>query len=195
MHKLLLAFAVLALTMGAGTVASPTSSALGDRLDRAEARIAAEAGTRLVSSEQAELFRADIVAIRSASASDPARAARMLDVFDRELARNDLQLAMPEDNYHVLVHVGYSIVVAMHDEREWTVRSSDAIVLAPRMGIMYMRGVQGIFSAKRPGAAVLTVASAATRQGTGTPQPAVHFVRFHIIVIAATPPPERGKIL
>jgi len=194
MQKLLFAFSIVLFTTGAGTLASPTSSALGDRLDRAEARISSDVHHKRLSSEQVDLFRADVVAIRSASASDARRAGRLLDVLDRQLARNDLELAMPEDNNDILVHVGDTIVVAMHDERNWSVRSSDSFVLAPKIGVMYLKGVQGSFSAKRPGAAELTLASRAARL-PGSAQPVTRFVRFRVIVIAAASQHEGGRVL
>lgn len=145
-----------------GTVAAvnpnaPVSSAVPDRLDRIKTRIADALNSNAITGPQAQLFGAGVQAIASLPPADAA-ASPMLDELDRDLAMHDLILGGPEDRMQIVARVGQNVTVAMHDERQWTFTVSDPSVLAlPKIGVMWMRGVQGTFAALKPGSATITL--------------------------------------
>lgn len=128
-----------------------------DRAARLEARIAQAQDRRLLMPGQDALLRVQLDATRRAySAHDPA-AGDMLDVIDRQLAEADHVLSRAEDGRGIIVHVGDSVMVAMYDQYSWNIENSDQTVLAPKIGVMWARGVQGGFTAKQPGTAILSL--------------------------------------
>lgn len=138
-----------------GPQVSTTSQAFADRVARLEARIAEDASRKLFAPGQQPLLRVQLEATRRAyAACDPA-APGMLDVIDRQLADVDRHLSRAEDGRALTVHVGDSVTVALYDEYFWNIENSDPAVLTPKIGVMWMRGVQGGFTAKQAGTAVL----------------------------------------
>lgn len=185
MKRTALACALFWSTIGAVNPNLPTSTSIPDRIDRTETRIGEDVNAKVLSEDQAKLFRAGLAAIKALAATDSS-AFPMLDELDRDLAIHDRVLAAPEDGMQFVVQTGESVTVAMHDERQWTVTTSDPNVLAPpRVGVMWARGVQGVFVAKSPGESILTL------QGRNVPEPGavatptnIRLVRFYITVVA-----------
>lgn len=148
-----------AMTQPTASPGTPPSASqvFTDRAARLEARIAQDQERRLLAPGQDALLRVQLDASRRAySAHDPA-AIDMLDVIDRQLAEADHTLSRAEDGRGIIVRVGESVVVAMYDQYLWNVENSDATVLAPKIGVMWARGVQGGFTAKQPGTAILSL--------------------------------------
>lgn len=140
-----------------GPQASATSQAFVDRANRLASRIAEDQSHKLLAPGQDTLLQVQLEATRRAYESRDPAAASMLDVIDRQLAEADHHLSRAEDGRGITVHVGESVIVAMYDEYFWNIENSDATVLAPKMGVMWVRGVQGGFTAKQPGTAILSL--------------------------------------
>lgn len=127
------------------------------RASRLETRIAQGQARKLLAPGQDALLRVQLDATRRAfSAHDPA-ASDMLDVIDRQLAEADHTLSRAEDGRGIIVHVGESVIVAMYDQYLWNIENSDPTALAPKIGVMWTRGVQGGFTAKQAGTAILSL--------------------------------------
>lgn len=138
--------------------ASPSPApTVTDRIARLEARIADDrAHQRLVAGQDA-LLHVQLEATRRAyGAHDPA-ADSMLDVIDRQVAEVDHVLSRAEDGRGITVHVGENVTVAMNDQYAWNVENSDPNVLSLHIGVMWVRGTQGVFTAKQPGTAILSL--------------------------------------
>ncbi len=149
----LCAFALI----GATTIPLPQPQNFTDRAARLEARIAQDQSRKLLAPGQDSLLRVQLDATRRAyEAHDPA-ANGMLDVIDRQLAELDHTLSHAEDGRGITVHVGDTVIVALRDEYTWNAENSDATALAPKVGVMWSRGVQGGFTAKQPGTAILSL--------------------------------------
>ena len=66
------------------------------------------------------------------------------------------QLSVADDRKAIRVHVGETVMVAMHDaDFVWKLRNTNPAVLAPVRGIKLKAGIQGVFRAKAPGTATL----------------------------------------
>lgn len=140
-----------------GAQSAPVSQSFADRAARLEQRVAADQSRKLLAPGQDALLRVQLEATRRAyEAHDPA-ASDMLDVIDRQLAQADHNLSRAEDGRGITVHVGESVIVAMYDQYLWNIENSDTTVLAPKIGVMWTRGVQGGFTAKQPGTAILSL--------------------------------------
>jgi hypothetical protein len=159
----MIALAALILVGATMAPASPspqipsTSQAFTDRAARLEARITEDQQRALLAPGQDALLRVELDATRRAYAARDPAANEMLDVIDRQLAELDHQLSRAEDGRGITVHVGDSVLVALYDPYVWNIENSDQTVLAPKIGIMWMRGVQGGFTAKQPGTAILSL--------------------------------------
>lgn len=136
---------------------STISQAFSDRAAQLDQRIASDQARRLLEPAQDALLRVQMREARRAHAAHDAAAPAMLDVIDRQLAQIDHTLSRAEDGGVLTVHVGDAVIVALHDAYTWNVTNSDRTVLAPKIGVMWVRGVQGGFTAKRPGTAMLTL--------------------------------------
>lgn len=144
-------------TPAPGAQPAPSSQSFTDRAARLEQRVAADQSRRLLAPGQDALLRVQLDATRRAyEAHDPA-ASDMLDLIDRQLAEVDHNLSRAEDGRGITVHVGDSVIVAMYDQYLWNIENSDATVLAAKIGVMWARGVQGGFTAKQPGTAILSL--------------------------------------
>lgn len=144
-------------TPAPGAQPASSSQSFTDRAARLDARVTADQSRKLLAPGQEVLLRVQLDATRRAyEAHDPA-ATTMLDVIDRQLAEVDHNLSRAEDGRGITVHVGESVIVAMYDAYLWNIENSDATVLAPKIGIMWTRGVQGGFTAKQPGTAILSL--------------------------------------
>ncbi len=130
------------------------SQAFGDRVARLTQRIATDAENHLLAPGQEPLLRAQLAA---------AKTPEMLDVIDRQLAEVDFVLSRAEDGRAIVVHVGDDVTVAMHDPYLWSVQMSDPSALVRHAGVMYIRGVQGVYNASKP--ATVTVTLTASTQG------------------------------
>ncbi|HKU67484.1 MAG TPA: hypothetical protein VJP85_06905, partial [Candidatus Baltobacteraceae bacterium] len=80
----------------------------------------------------------------------------MLDVIDRQLAEVDHTLSRAEGGRGITIHVGDSVTVALNDSYAWNVSNSDPTVLPMKEGAM-PPGVQGVFTAKQPGTAIVSL--------------------------------------
>jgi hypothetical protein len=135
------------------------SQAFMDRAARTQARVEQAASQNLLAPGQQPLLAAQLdVAKRAYAARDPL-ASPMLDVIDRQLAQADHLLTHADDGYAITVHVGDTVTIALHDQYFWNVSNSDQTALAPKIGVMWARGVQGAFTAKQPGTAILSLTS------------------------------------
>lgn len=154
--------AVLLFAAAAGSPApssgpSVISQAFSDRAARTEARIAQDQARKLLAPGQDALLRVELAATRQAYARHDPAANAMIDVIDRQLAELDHLLSRANDGRGITVHVGDSVTVALHDPYTWNIENSDATVLAPKIGVMWTRGVNGGFTAKQPGTAILSL--------------------------------------
>lgn len=153
----LLAAAALAAASPNPAQPSPTSQAFADRAARLDARIADDGAHRLLAPGQDVLLRAEMDAARRADGAHDAAASDMLDVIDRQLADLDHTLSLAENRRAITVHVGDAVTVALHDAQSWNLANTDQTSLALKVGLMWPRGVQGVFVAKEPGTAILTL--------------------------------------
>ncbi len=152
------AVALAAATMMPSPTAAPAaSSSFADRAARLEARIADDQSRKRLAPGQDALLRVQLDATRRAYAAHDPAAGAMLDVIDRQLAEVDHTLARPEDGRGITVHAGDNVTVAMYDAYAWNVTNSDPTALALKVGVMWARGVQGVFTAKQPGTAILSL--------------------------------------
>lgn len=150
---------VAALLLGA-VMSSPSplvAQTFPDRAARLDARIVQDQARRLLAPGQDALLRVQLEATRRAYAAHDPAASDMLDVIDRQLADVDHNLSRAEDGRGITVHVGESVIVAMYDGYLWNIENSDPTVLALKLGVMWTRGVQGGFTAKQPGTAILSL--------------------------------------
>jgi hypothetical protein len=147
-----------------------------------ESRIAQAQARKLLAPGQDVLLRVQLDTARRAYAAHEPAANDMFDVIDRQLAEVDHTLSRAEDGRGIIVHVGGSVIVAMHDQYIWSIENSDPTVLAPKAGVMWIRGVQGGFTARQPGTAILSLT---TR--TSAPPSVKQPVVFTITVV-----PQKG---
>jgi hypothetical protein len=159
-YALLLAGAVT-MTPAPSPPGSSTSQAFTDRAARTEARINQDQQQKLLAPGQDALLRVQLGATRRAYAAHDPAAVYMLDVINRQLAEVDHTLTRSDDGQGIIVYVGATVIVAMHDQYVWSIENSDATVLAPKVGVMWARGVQGGFTAKQPGTAILSLTTKA----------------------------------
>jgi hypothetical protein len=148
--------ALCALVVAAVTPTTPPE-AFSDRAARLEARITDDQSHKRLAPGQDALLRVELDATRRAYAAHDPAAEYMLDVIDRQLAEVDHTLSHSEDGRGITVHVGDSVTVALYDRYAWNVSNSDPTVLAIKTGVMWARGIQGGFSAKQPGTAILSL--------------------------------------
>lgn len=144
-----------ALVLLAATSAPPQN--FSDRASALETRIAADQTRKLLAPGQDALLHVELSATRRAYAAHDPAAFAMLDVIDRQLAELDHTLSRAEDGRGITVHVGDSVLVALQDGYAWNVTNSDSTVLPLKSGVMWARGVQGGFTAKQPGTAILSL--------------------------------------
>ena len=68
------------------------------------------------------------------------------------------QLSAADDRKEVHVHVGETVLVAMHDaDYTWKLRSTNPAILAPVPGVKLKAGIEGVFRAKAAGNATITL--------------------------------------
>lgn len=155
------------------------SQSFTDRAARLKQRIADDAQAQVLAPGQEPLLRVQL---------DTAKTPAMLDVIDRQLATVDYRLSRAEDGMALTVHVDDTVTVAMNDPYLWSVQNSDTSALALQVGMMFVRGTQGIFTAKKPGVVTLTLTSN-TRGASPTPPPDVKQpVTFTVVIL---PAPQR----
>jgi hypothetical protein len=145
-----------AIVLAAATPTMPPP-AFPDRAARLEARITDDQSHKRLAPGQDALLRVELDATRRAYAAHDPAAEYMLDDIDRQLAEVDHTLSHAEDGRGITVHVGDSVTVALYDGYAWNVSNSDPTVLSMKTGVMWARGVQGGFSAKQPGTAILSL--------------------------------------
>jgi hypothetical protein len=151
----MIALGVVVLAAAAATPAP--APPFNDRAARLEARIADDQSHKRLAPGQDALLHVELAATRRSYANHDPSAPYMLDVIDRQLAEVDHTLSRSEDGRGITVHVGDSVTVALYDQYTWDVTNSDATVLALKTGVMWARGVQGVFTAKQPGTAILSL--------------------------------------
>lgn len=74
-----------------------------------------------------------------------------------------VQLSTAQKGRTIAVPLGDSVLVAMRDGRTWRVANADPTILAPRIGVMWMRGVQGGYVTKRIGRDTLRLSAPGAR--------------------------------
>jgi hypothetical protein len=148
--------AACALLLAAAT-AAPPQGAFTDRAARIDARIADDQSHKRLAPGQDALLRVELSATRRAYETHDPAAVYMLDVIDRQLAEVDHVLSRAEDGRGITVHVGDPVTVALSDGYAWDMTNSDQTVLSVKNGVPPARGVQGVFTAKQPGTAILSL--------------------------------------
>jgi hypothetical protein len=162
--------------------APPIATTFDDRVAQLSERIVSDRSAQTIDAGTAGVLEAGLNAARSANAANDARGPSMLDAIDRALASYDRVLSAAENGRIESVRVGEGITVAMRDSYVWRIDNSARTVLAPHVGVMWIRGVQGAFTAKKPGVATLTLYPQPASTGTApTTLPAP--VRFTIVVV------------
>ena len=131
------------------------SQAFPDRANRLDERIAADASRRLLASGQERLLHVQLDAAKHANDAHDPQAPAMLDVIDRQLAVVDHTLSRPEDGWTFIVRVGDDVTVAMNDPYLWDVHVSNTSALTRHVGVMFVRGTQGVYRANKPGTVTL----------------------------------------
>lgn len=131
------------------------SQAFPDRANRLDERIGADASRRLLASGQERLLHVQLDAAKHANDAHDPQASAMLDVIDRQLAVVDHTLSRPEDGWTFIVRVGDDVTVAMNDPYLWDVHVSNTSALTRHVGVMFVRGTQGVYRANKPGTVTL----------------------------------------
>ena len=131
------------------------SQAFPDRANRLDARIASDASQNLLAPGQERLLHVQLDAAKRANDARDPQAAAMLDIIDRQLATADHTLSRAEDGSVVVVRVGDDVTVAMNDPYLWDVHISDTSSLSRHVGVMFVRGTQGVYRANKPGTVTL----------------------------------------
>lgn len=175
---------------------STISQTFADRASALKTRITMAAGRGILAPGQQQLLDVQLDAAQKANASRQSDAPAMLDVIDRQLAQVDHGLSRAENGQAIVVHIGDDVVVAMHDPYIYDLRVSDIAALSPHVGVMYVRGIQGVYTAKTPG----TVTIALVPRPNASPAPPAKLqspVTFTIVILpkgisgTRTDPPAR----
>ncbi len=146
--KSLLQAAVLSIVM---------TQSFGDRVAQITQRITSAQAAHTVSSAQQALFQAELAAANTANQHNDARANAMLDDVERQLTPIDHVLTRANDGGALVVHQGDQVVVAFHDPYTYDIHLSKTGIIAIKPGIMWIRGVQGIYVAKTAGVVRMTM--------------------------------------
>ncbi|HZT12231.1 MAG TPA: hypothetical protein VFA29_05500 [Candidatus Baltobacteraceae bacterium] len=183
--KPLVAIAVLAAAVGAAPVmTSPIWQSFDDRAAALAQRIESAQGLGRLAPGQQTLLKVQLDAARSAERSGSSQAAAMLDVIDRQVAQVDRGLSRAEDGQTIVAHVGDDVTIGMHDPYIYNVELAPQSLLVIHPGVMWVRGVQGVYTAKAPGTVSVTVTP---RPGVNpAPPPALSQpVRFTVVILPA----------
>ena len=148
-----LAAFVLALAPQPQSSVSSISSTFSARVARLALRIDDDAADHRISAAQATALHTQLTAAQQSSSINA------LDAVDTALAKADYELSAAENGQTIEVPLGADVLVAMHDEHTWQVENSNPSVLAPQVGVMWARGVQRGYVAKRAGTATLTASA------------------------------------
>lgn len=162
------------------------SQSFTDRAARLQARIADDASRHLLAPGQAPLLQVQLEAAKRANDAHDPNAQAMLDVIDRELAAADFTLSRAEDGSAIVVHAGDTVTVAMRDPYLWSVHISDPSALALHAGVMWVRGVQGAFTARKPAIVTLTLTSNTAGVSPSPPPDVKQPVVFTVVILAKT---------
>lgn len=160
---------------------SPTSQAFTDRAGTLTSRIANAQSAGKLAPGQEMLLRTQLELAQKAEDSHDSNAQSMLDVIDRQLAQVDHGLSRAEDGQSITVRVGEAVVVGMHDPYTYDLHLSDPSIISVRPGIMWTRGIQGIYVAKKPGMVTIVLEP---RSGV-QPSPPANLsapVQFYVVV-------------
>lgn len=124
-------------------------------------RIARDSSRSLLSAAEQKLYTAELAAAKSAALKHDPGAAAMFDGIERQLAPVDFILSRANDRQAIVVHPGDDVTVAMNDRSFWDVSVSDSGALVRPVGMMFVRGTQGVWKARKPA----TVTVTATQRG------------------------------
>lgn len=124
--------------------AQPTLSDLRQRLNQATS-------LKSISDDRILLVRAELKAIEDAQPNTPSLAAQMLGDVTRQLDQYQHWLSMADSENRIYLHVGDHVTVAMRDQPQWNVTNQNDTILAPISGVMWIRGIQAVFTAKARG--------------------------------------------
>jgi len=161
----LAAVAFIGLVMASpspGPQSPVTGMTFTDPVHWLESRIAQAQSRKLLAPGQYQLLRVQLDTAHRAYVTHDPLANDMFDVIDRQIAEVDHTLSRAEDGGGITVRVGGTVIVAMHDQYVWDIDNSDPNVLAPKVGVMWIRGVQGGFTARQPGTAILSLTTRTT---------------------------------
>lgn len=153
------------------------SQAFGDRVARLTQRIATDSEKHLLAPGQEPMLRAELAA---------AKTPEMLDVIDRQLSEVDFTLSRANDGHAIVLHVGDDVTVAMQDPYLWNVQMSDPSALTRHVGVMFIRGVQGAYTAAKP--ATVTVTLTANTPGA-SPAPPANMKQPIVFTVVILPKP------
>jgi hypothetical protein len=136
----------------------------------------------LLAAGQERLLRVQLDAAKHANDARDPQASAMLDVIDRQLAAVDHTLSRSEDGWTFVVRAGDDVTVAMNDPYLWDVHVSDTSALARHIGVMFVRGTQGVYRANKPATVTLLLHTTSD----SSPQPPADLkepVTFTIIIL------------
>jgi hypothetical protein len=179
-------FAVVLVGMTLGVVPFmplPLSQSFSDRVQRLTARITNAQEQGALAPGQQTLLTAQLDAAKRANEAHDSNVASMLDVIDRQMAQIDHGLSRAENGTAIVVHVGQSVTVAMQDQYVYDLHLSDPSIIVARPGIMYTRGIQGIYTAQAPGTVTITLEPRAG-ESPAPPPDMQKPVRFVVVVLA-----------
>lgn len=148
-----------------------------NRAAQLDSRITADQAQHLLAPGQMQMLQAQLGAARTANASGDPNAQAMLDVIDRELAEADHVLSRAENGGVLVVHTGDSVTIAMNDPYAYALDVSDRSILMLHAGVMWRRGVQGVFDARLPGTVTVTL------QPKNAPPALANPVIFTVVVL------------
>jgi len=183
--KPLVAIALLAGALGAAPLMmSPIWQSFDDHAAALAQRIASAQGLGRLAPGQQKLLNVQLDAARDANRSGSPDAPAMLDVIDRQVAQVDRGLSRAEDGQTIVVHAGDDVTIGMHDPYIYNVELAPQSLLVIHPGVMWVRGVQGVYTAKAPGTVTITLTP---RPGVNPAPPASlsQPVQFTVVILPA----------
>ncbi len=145
-------FAVLLVAAGPHQSPSPMPTYNGQpSLNDLRQRLDQAASLKSISDDRILLVRSELKAIADSQTNTPSLAAAMLGDVARQLDEYQHWLSMADNENRIYVHVGDHVTVAMRDQAQWSVTNQNGKVLAPIVGVMWIRGIQAVFTAKTRG--------------------------------------------
>lgn len=163
----------------------PISQTFAARVAAISARVSSAKAQNELAPGQDALFTAEIDAASHANAAHDRNAPAMLDAIERQLSELDRVLSRANDGGAIVVHPGDDVMVAMHDPYIYDIHSSNPDTLKIRPGVMWTRGVQGLYVAQKPGVVTFTVVP----RPNAAPSPPAQLQKPVTFIIVVLPKP------